>query len=189
MSRSRPISFAVLALALVALPAWADRQQHGLDTWFPRLSAGDWVKVEGRLRDGILHATKIKILAAALDESEVCSAIASVDSEARSLRTELGVTIIATHRTDVRGFESERIAFASLKPGDRVESEGQIQRDGSLLAEEIDLERPMHDRSIVDDDEITARTESVDPATHRIVLLGVTVQVDANTRNVTPRLD
>jgi len=187
MFTNRRSLFAVLTLA--ALPAWAHRPQPSLETWFPRLNAGDWVKVEGRLRDGILHATKIKILASALDESEVSSAVVSVDAEARSLRTELGVIVFATHRTDVRGFDSERIPFASLKPGDRVECEGQIQRDGSLLADEIDLERPVHDREVVEEDEITARTESVDTATHRIVLLGVTVQVDAKTRNVTPKLD
>jgi len=188
MLTNRRTFFAVLTLAVAALPARADRPQPSFETWFPRLNAGVWVKVEGLPRDGILHATKIKILATALDESEISSTIASVDAAARSLQTELGVTVFATHRTDVQGLDSERIPFASLKPGDRVESEGQIQRDGSLLADEIDLERPMHDRE-VEEDEITARAESVDPATHRIVLLGVTVQVDAKTRNVTPKLE
>ncbi len=188
MFTKRRTVFAVLTLVVAALPARAERPQQSLETWFPRLSAGTWVKVEGQWRSGVFHATKIKILATALDESEVSTKIASVDAEARSLRTELGVTIVATHRTDVRGLDSERIPFASLKPGDRVESEGQVQRDGSLLAAEIDLERPMHDRE-VEEDEITARTESVDPATHRIVLLGVTVQVDTKTRNVTPKLE
>jgi hypothetical protein len=162
--------------------------QPAVDEWFSQLQAGVWVKVEGEPRDGVLQAAKIKILATALDESECSSEITGVDAEARSLQTKLGVTILASHRTDVQGIGSERIPFASLKPGDRVECEGQVQRDGGLLADEIDLERPQHDRD-VEEDEITGRIESVDAARHRMVLLGVPVQVDAKTRNLTPKLE
>jgi len=185
MRKISPMRLALLAPILVISPAIA---QPSLETWFPQLQAGVWVKVEGHHAHGVLQATKIKLLTTELDEVEITCTIDSVDAEARSLRTALGVTVVASHRTDVQGHGSERIPFASLKPGDRVECEGQVQRDGSLLAVEIDLKRPQHDRE-EEEEEIAARIESVDGAKHRIVLLGVTVQMDAKTRNRTPMIE
>ena len=176
---------ALLAPILVISAAGA---QPSLDSWFPRLQAGSWIKIEGHWAEGVLHASKIKLLATELDESEITCKIASVDAEARSLRTELGVTVVASHRTDVQGHGSERIPFASLKPGDQVECEGVAQRDGSFLAVEIDLKRPQHDRRD-EEVEIAARVDSVDGTKHQIALLGVTVQMDAKTRNVTPMIE
>lgn len=175
---------AVVAAAPVAAGAQADARRSQLEVWFPRLRPGMWVKVEGQPgRERGLHADKLKALGGDLDESEVTSTIVAIDVERGTLDTQLGVRVVATLRTVIQG-RRKHDTFATLRVGDRIETEGQVQKDGTLLADEIEIKGNGED-----EDEITGRIESIDAATHQIRLLGIPVQLDAGTRNKSPIFD
>lgn len=169
---------------LAATTAQADSQRAQLDDWIQRLRPGMWVKVEGQPAAGNgLQATRFKALGGDLDESEVSSTVVAVDTERKTLETRIGVKVVATLRTAIKG-RRKHDTFASLRVGDRIETEGQLQKDGTLLADEIEVKK-----SADDEDEITGRIEGVDTGTHQIRLLGIPVQLDAGTRNKTPIFD
>lgn len=212
MHASQRIFLYLVGLAALAAPAWGQaggpapggqshalagdrpfRAQPALAQWFPRLRRGLWVKVEGRM-DGArgLRASQIKIVNGDLDESEIETTVATVDSLHRSLRTSYGTEVIATLKTDVHGPAKHRESFSILRPGDRIEVEGQMCKDGRLLADEIKVKKAKkHEPGVEprDDHEVTARIESLDPAAYKIVLLGVPVYLDLETKNKTPVLE
>jgi hypothetical protein len=72
-----------------------------------------------------------------------------------------------------------------VKPGDHVEAEGHMQKDKTLLASEIEIQKA----GTPDEEELTGQVDSVDPAGRKLVLLGITVQFDDKTRNTTPEVD
>jgi hypothetical protein len=149
-----------------------------------------WVKVEGGpAAAGGLQATEIKILNGELDESEVTAVIVSIDSTHRSLKLEPGLVVVVPLPTEVQGRKSKRRSLSALRPGDRVEAEGQLQKDGTLLVDDLELKRPEKPDETPDEDELTGRIESIDAAARRIVLLGIPVRLDERTRNKTPYLD
>jgi hypothetical protein len=185
-SRSALRALAV-AVAISMAPAAARGQMAGagIDEWFPRLRKGMWVKVEGRPggTQG-LQATEIKILNAELDESEVTASIAAIDPERRILKLESGLQVVVPLPTQVQSRKRQRSSLSALRPGDRIEAEGQLQKDGTLLVDDLEVKRPEGDGQ--DEDELTGRIESIDTEARRIVLLGIAVQLDAKTRNKTP---
>lgn len=175
---------------LVAAAADAQLGPAPIDEWFPRLRPGMWVKVEGGpAAAGGLQATEIKILNGELDESEVTAVIVSIDSTHRSLKLEPGLVVVVPLPTEVQGRKSKRRSLSALRPGDRVEAEGQLQKDGTLLVDDLELKRPEEPDETPDEDELTGRIESIDAAARRIVLLGIPVRLDERTRNKTPYLD
>jgi|RhiMetdeSRZDD1v2_1073273.scaffolds.fasta_scaffold889766_2 uncharacterized protein DUF5666 len=146
-----------------------------------------WLKVDGeRGPDGVLLASRIKVYAGELDEVTVESDVAAVDVPRLTLRTSLGVRVVATPQTEMEGPGRQRhVSLASIHVGDRVKIAGQLQKDGSLLAEEIEIEesRPGEGgRSSKDGHELTARIESFDRAALRLVVGGLPIQVGAGTR-------
>jgi hypothetical protein len=182
---------ALAALCLVAggLSASAQTQNTGLDALFPGLRVGMWVKVEGvRTSDGSLDVSAIKVYAGELDEVEVVTAVTAVDAVKATVQTAVGVRVVTTPDTKIEGPEQQsHLSLASLEAGRRVKIEGQLQKDGSLLAEEIDMKsRPdlppgKH--------ALTARIESIDTAARRIVLMGLPAQLRQVTRIRTPLPD
>jgi hypothetical protein len=102
-----------------------------------------------------------------------------------TLETTLGLRIVATPSTEIEGpGEKRHLVLAALSAGDRVEAEGQLEKDGSLRAEKIDIEKPKRSEHgpLPENHELTARIESVDAAAQRIVLLGLQVQLGPTTR-------
>jgi len=98
-----------------------------------------------------------------------------------------GLQVVTNHRTEVQAGHSRHVAFSELRQGDRVEAEGQIQKDGTLLADQIEIKRlDSKPEKHSDEDEITARIEAVDASLHRLVVLGVSVLCDESTKNKTP---
>jgi hypothetical protein len=184
---SKGIAAALLAIAVVA-PARGDNRRPPLGEWFPHLSKGVWVKVEGQLTAGpVLRAHEIKVLRGDLDEVEVTGTVAALDAAGKRFTMGSGLQVVTNHRTEVQGAHGRHVAFAELRQGDRVEAEGQIQRDGTLLADEIEIKRlDTKPEKHSDEDEITGRIESVDASVHRLVVLGVSVLCDENTKNKTP---
>jgi len=176
----------MLLLLLAAGPGRA-QSPRSLDTWFPILRVGMWVKVEGAMQDGALHASEVKIYAGELDEWEVGSNVVAVDVTQMTLQTEFGVTIQANERTDLQGPKGHpHIGFTFLSVGDRIETEGQWQKDGVFLAEEIELEKSKRQSpgmKYENEHEVTARIEAVDAQAHSVTLLGVPILFDENTRN------
>jgi len=71
-----------------------------------------------------------------------------------------------------------------LRVGDRVEAEGQLQKNGALLADEIEIQKRQEDRE--EDEELTGRIESVEVGSRMIVLLGTRVYFDDKTKNKSP---
>ena len=191
----RRARLAVLFLvAGAAVAAGEEPQAGGLDAWFPHLRVGIWVKVAGkRTPEGILDATKIKILDGELDEVEVESWVDSVDVVRMTVETALGVRVVATSSTKLEGPKPQRlVSFAFLMAGDRVDVEGQLQKDGSLVAEDIEIEKSKRvhpDLEPENKHELTSRIESIDAEKHRIVVMGVPVQLSESTKNKTPLLD
>jgi hypothetical protein len=93
----------------------------------------------------------------------------------------------ASERTDLQGPKGNRhIGFAFLSLGDRIEIEGQWQKDGPFIAEEIEVEKSKRlepELAHKNEHEVTARIESVDAETHSIQVLGVRVLFSQQTRN------
>ena len=176
-------------LAPGSVPAQA--ADSALAEWFPRLRVGMWVKVEGgRNPEGVLEATKIKIHDGELDEVEIESHVAEVDLVHTTLVTTLGVRVVANPSTKLKGPKQQRqVSFAFLEAGDRIDVEGQLQKDGSLLAEELDIEKSKRlrpDLELENKHELAARIESIDADKRRVVLLGIPVQLSERTRNKNP---
>ena len=175
-----------LTLLLHAVPAGA-QSPRDLQSWFPMLREGMWIKVEGMMRDGALHADEVKMYAGELDEVELASNVVAVDVTQMTLQTEFGVTVRASERTDLQGPEGHRhIGFPFLSVGDRIETEGQWRREGEFLAEEIEVERSKRltpRLSYENEHEVTARIDAVDLETHSVELLGVRVFFNQGTRN------
>jgi hypothetical protein len=102
-----------------------------------------WVKVEGqRTPDGILEATRVRVYDGELDEVAVETEVAAVDLVRMTLETTLGLRVLATPNTEIEGPSHRRhLVLAVVGVGDRVEVEGQLERDGSLRPK-IDIEKP-----------------------------------------------
>jgi hypothetical protein len=144
-----------------------------------------WLKVEGRLDPaGGLRAREVKVLHGERDESEITSAVTSIDSQHRSFATAAGIRVETNSRTVVEGSKKTRSSFSALRVGDRVEAEGQLQKNGALLADEIEIQKRREDRD--EDEEMTGRIESVDAASRMVVLLGRPVYFDDRTKNKSP---
>jgi hypothetical protein len=172
----------------------APEQGPDLEAWFPRLRVGMWVKAEGqRAADGVLHAARIKVYGAELDEVAVSSQVAAVDLVGMKIETAVGVRVVATASTELEGPGPRgHLTLAVLEIGDRVKIEGRLQKDGTLLAQEIDIDkakRPALDPQGGKKHQLTAAIESIDAAGRRIVLLGVPVQLSEQTRIRSPLPD
>ena len=176
-----------IAMAILAPNLGQAQTKQNVETWFPILRVGMWVKVEGAMRDGALHADEIRIYAGDLDEWEIASNVVEVDVTQMTLRTGFGVTVQASERTDLQGPDGHRhIGFPFLSVGDRLEIEGQWQREGLFVAEEIEVDESKRlepELEYKNEHEVTARIESVDPETLSIQIVGVRVFFDQQTRN------
>jgi uncharacterized protein DUF5666 len=190
----RAVGAAFVAVLWVAVVPAQPAPETGIDSWFRHLRVGVWVKVSGKLTpERVIDATKIKIMDGELDEVDVESFVESLDLVKMTVQTTLGIRVVATPTTDMDGPKHHHdVPFTFLSIGDRVDVEGQLQKDGSLVAEEIEIEKSKRVQPDYEPDnkhEITARIESVDAKKHRIVLLGIPVQLSETTRNKTPLLD
>jgi len=180
----------LLMLPFFAAPA-RSQQTAGIDGWFPRLREGIWVEVEGALvAERLVEATEIKIFDGELDEWQIETYVASVDVERGTLMTTLGVPVLTTPKTLMKGpKKKDRITFAFVGVDDKVEVEGKPQRDGSMVADEVEIEKSKKRKPDLvpsNEHEIRARIEKVDAAKLQIVLMGFTVQLTDLTRNKTP---
>lgn len=185
----RWLAVSTLALAFAG-PARSDSKRPPLEDWFPRLRKGQWVKVEGALGTAkVLRAREIKVLRGDLDEVEMTSSIAALDAAKKTFTTAFGIQVVTNHRTEFQLPEHGRGSFASLQPGARIEAEGQFQKDGTLLADEVEIKKPAAAGERPADDEITGRIDNLDPTAHRFGVLGITVECDAHTKNKTPVQD
>jgi hypothetical protein len=189
-SRKRsPTMFVALILAAACaqlVPAAATHaDRRPLAEWLPHLQVGTWVKVEGRIDPaGGLRASEIKVYHGDRDEVEIATAVVSVDTEQRTFVTRFGIRVETNSRTDVEGSKKLRTSFSALQAGDRIEAEGQMQKNGSLLADEIEIKKREKDKG--DDDEITGRIESVDVEGRTAVVLGTRIFFDDRTKNKSP---
>jgi len=177
----------LLALCLATGLATAEPQGPDLESWLATLRVGMWVKVEGqRALDGILEASRVRVYDGERDEVAVETEVAAVDLARMTLETSLGLRVVATPSTEIEGPGHRRhFVLAGVGVGDRVEVEGQLERDGSLRAEKIDIEtskRLEPGRGPENKHKLTARIESIDAAGHRIVVLGLPVQLKRTTR-------
>jgi hypothetical protein len=162
-----------------AAPAPAD--------WLPQLRKGLWIKVEGELTPTGLRAEEIRIVRGELDQTELNSVVTKVDSSTMRFTTQLGVVVVATEHTDWQKLGSDR-GFAAVRPGVLVEADGQMQRDGTLLADEIELYAPRSEPrppGWFEEHELTGRIDAVDLNARSVTVLGVTVRFDEHTRNKT----
>jgi len=162
----------------------------GIATWLPRLRPGDWVKVEGEARSGGgIHGREIKVMHGDFDETEVTAIIVAVDANRKSITTNLGIGIETSARTQVHAPKHQNGSFSSLQTGDQIEAEGQLQKNGTLLADEIEIKKAAKSGQKHDEEELSGRIESVDVNARKIVMLGVTVYFDEQTKNKTPFMD
>jgi hypothetical protein len=186
--RRSTFAAAAAALALLAAPSWAP---PALESWFPRLRPGMWVEIEGALDStGVLVASEIKILDGELDEWQLETLVGGVELARMTLSTQIGLRVVATEKTELEGPKGAGpVTFAAVGAGDRVEVEGRPQKDGSLLADRIEIEKPKHGSPPKNEHELKARVEEVDGENRRLKLMGISVQCDARTRNKTKFVD
>jgi hypothetical protein len=182
----RPLCLTIVLMALVPDPGLAQARK-GVDTWFPVLREGMWVKVEGEMQAGALHADEIRIYAGELDEWEISSNVIELDVTQMTLKTGFGITVQASERTDLQGPDKHKhIGFPFLSVGDRLEIEGQWQKDGLFIAEEIEVDRSKRLDPQLDyknEHEVTGRIESLDTESLSVEILGVRVFFSDKTRN------
>jgi hypothetical protein len=187
---ARSFATAVLILsAVVTVPARAQSPTAGpsLDEWMPQLQKGLWVKVEGEWMGGVLRADELRVFHGELDQSEVTSVVASADSASGRIRSQLGVEIVVSERTEFQK-DGAGHGWSVVAPGVLVEADGQLQRDGTLLADELEIRVPSEKPRPAGwyrEHELTGRIDAIDLATHTLTVLGVTVRCDARTRNKT----
>lgn len=186
----RWLAVSTLALAFAG-PARSDSKRPPLADWFSRLKKGQWVKVEGSLGTAnALRASELKVLRGDRDAVEITSTIAALDAGKKTFTTAFGIQVVTNHRTEFQLPDHGRGSFALLQPGVRIEAEGQLQKDGTLLADEVEIKTPAAAGARhPDDDEITGRIETLDPTAHRFGVLGITVECDEHTKNKTPVQD
>lgn len=186
----RWLAVSTLALAF-AVPARSDSKRPPLGDWFPRLRKGQWVKVEGTFEaTKALRAREIKVLRGELDEVEITCSIVALDAAKKTFTTTFGIEVVTNHRTEFQLPDRSKSTFAALQPGVRIEAEGQFQKDGTFLADEVEIKKPADASSRhPGDEEITGRIENLDPAAHRLGVLGITVECDEHTKNKTPVQD
>jgi hypothetical protein len=92
-----------------------------------------------RQADGSFLAVEIQVKDAAPAEREVVGTIDSIDPASQSLVIQPGnVKVVTDGSTTIR--KSGPIAFSALAVGDRVEVEGALAPDGSILARRIEVE-------------------------------------------------
>lgn len=179
--------FLAICVATGALStAGAAPQDASPESWLQRLRVGMWVRVEGpRTPDG-LEASRVRVYDGELDEVAVETEVAAVDLVRMTVETTVGLLVVATPTTEMEGPRHQRhVVLADLEVGDRIEAEGQLERDGSVRAEKIDIERSKRlqpDLPPENRHRLTARIESIDAAAHRIVVLGLPVQLRETTR-------
>jgi Domain of unknown function (DUF5666) len=190
-SRKRNPVTAVRNIALVAictqvaLAATVFAESRTLKEWLPQLKTGTWVKVEGRIDPaGGLRALEIKVYHGDRDEVEIATTVTAVNTDQRSFVTRFGIGVETNSRTDFEGSKKLRTSFSTLQIGDRIEAEGQMQKNGTLLADEIEIKK--REKNKDDDDEITGRVESVDVGGHTAVVLGTRIFFDERTKNKSP---
>jgi hypothetical protein len=182
-----------LAIAIVGGPAPHSRAQSparparpSIEEWLPSLQTGLWIKIEGEWADGVLRADEVKVVHGELDQAEVSSLVVAFDSVTARIRTQLGVEIAVSKRTQ---FEKEaRRGWSAVTVGALVEAEGPIQRDGTLLADELEIKAPRSSprpAGAYVEQELTGRIDAVDAAARTLTVFGVTVRCDAQTRNKT----
>lgn len=174
-----------LAGGLGPVPALAEGA--GLEAWLPSLRVGMWVKVEQRQgADGVLEAARIKLYGAELDEVTLESTVAAVDLPRLTIQTSVGVRVVATPQTELEGPRQQRhVGLALLAVGDRIKVAGQRQKDGTLIAEEIEIDEPDPPGGagpLQPAYELTAPLEVVDASARRIVALGLPIQLLEDTR-------
>jgi len=179
-----------MALLLFVAEAHSE-QKEGIETWFPRLRQGMWVEIEGALvSERFIDATKIKILDGELDEWQIETYVATVNYEKGTVMTTMGVPVLTTIKTQMKGpKKKDRITFAYVSIEDKVEVEGKPQRDGSMVANEFEIEKSKRRKPDLvpkNEHEIRGRIEKVDAEKRQIVLMGFTVQLSDQTRNKTP---
>jgi hypothetical protein len=165
--------------------------QPGLTTWLPQLRQGDWVKIEGVARPGGgVLAREIKVMHGDFDETEITAVVTSIDANRKFVATNVGVGVEASARTQVHAPKSQgqHGSFSSLQVGEQIEAEGQLQKNGTLLADEIEIKKAKSAQKH-DEDELSGRIESVDVEARKIVMLGIAVYFDEQTKNKTPFLD
>ena len=171
-------------LLLAAAPSARGQAVRPLDEWLPRLRAGMWIKVEGRLdAAGGLRAREIKVLHGERDESEITTTVTSIDPQQRAFATAVGIRVETNSRTEVEGSKKTRSSFSALRVGDRVEAEGQLQKNHALLADEVEIKKRHEDPERDEEDEMTGRIESVSVGSRMVELLGTSVFFDEKTKN------
>ena len=130
------------------------------------LQVGETIDVEGvLLPDGTVLAEEIQV------SDEGVEFTGKVESVGSSQLEVSGVTVVVDASTSIHRDE-RHIPLSEVRVGERVEVEGVLQADGTVLAREIE----------VDDGEVEfkGKVESVSPP--RLRVAGVTVLTDANTR-------
>jgi len=173
-----------------ATPAAPTKARPPLSTWLPQLRVGDQVKIEGEMRrGGGLLGREIKVVHGDFDESEITATVTGLDANRKAITTNLGVGVETTVRTQVHARGAQQDTFASLQVGDHIEAEGQLQKNGTLLADEIEIKKAKKSGQKADEDELSGRIEAVDVEARKIVVLGVAVYFDEQTKNKTPFMD
>lgn len=186
--RSVKLLSLLLVAALLLGPTALAQVEAPIDVWFPRLREGMWVEVKGALDPkGQLLASRLRVLDGERDEWEIETHVAAVDSLHMLITTALGNRVVVTAKTALRGpGNAGGVPFAFLVVGDVVEVEGKPQKDGSMLADELKVEKSKRrkpDLQPKNEHELKARIESITADKRQIVLMGLIVQLDENTRH------
>ncbi len=134
------------------------------------------VEVEAvRQDDGSLLATMIKVDLEDAIDGEVEAEGVIVDLTSNSLVVD-GLTFFIDENTEVLNSEDELISFEVLSVGTFVEVKGQLQEDGSILAERIKVEQ---DEEKEDEVEICGPIDAITETS--ITVTGIEFLIDSET--------
>ena len=118
--------------------------EHGADLEFEDLAVGDFAEVEGHFTSDDLVADEIEVESDQQARIEVEGFIEALGDHTLTVG---GLVFLVTEATEIEGPHGQMLDFEDLEVGQFVEIEGHFRSDGTLVADEVEVE-------LEDDDEV-----------------------------------
>ncbi|MCH7975835.1 MAG: T9SS type A sorting domain-containing protein [Bacteroidetes bacterium] len=118
--------------------------EHGADLEFEDLAVGDFAEVEGHFTSDDLVADEIEVESDQQARIEVEGFIEALGDHTLTVGS---LVFLVTEATEIEGPHGQMLDFEDLEVGQFVEVEGHFRSDGTLVADEVEVE-------LEDDDEV-----------------------------------
>ncbi len=111
--------------------------EQGADLEFEDLAVGEFAEVEGHFTSSDLVADEIEVETDQQTQVEVEGIIEALGEETVTVR---GLDFLVTSATEIEGPHGQMLEFEDLEVGQFAEVEGHFRSDGTLVADEVEIE-------------------------------------------------